>query len=993
MQNLLHPSFFKSKANLMLKNNLKQFITAVCLILATVAVGQKGILTGKILDKASGELLIGAIAEVKKDGVQLTGAASDIDGNFHIELDPGIYTVEIHYLMYAKVIIPDVAIKAKEVNNLEIALESETVSLSEIVVKAEAVRSTEAALVALQMKSSSIQDGVSSRQISRTGSSNAADAIRQLPAAVIQDGRYIVVRGLGDRYSISQLNGVTLPGTDPYRNSSSLDLIPSQIIENIISVKSFTPDLPGNFSGGLVNINTKSIPDKFNMSLGLSTSYNSQSTMINQFGRHGHEGKYDWLGFDDGSRDQPSLLLDPQIREQLSTSTYLSARQPGNEEIRNIFHNTSRQLSNNFVPVTGKAPLNMGVNLSLGHRFPVFNNDFGFTLSLNYSSAFQHYDDGIVATYINTNTDFLFPYQKLTESKSVQNPSLGGLFHMAYKLSDNHMLTGNVIFNNDAEIIARTQSGDFLGQVSNSMAEFNTNSVEFIQRQLANYQLGGKHVFPALNNVQMEWNASTTRSFQHEPDLKYFAYTRVTENEGTPEAYDEYYINNAEYAFPYHFFRKLEDKGYEGKADITIPFGSQENNSGNSIKVGGLYTAADRSFEEYRYQLNNGGVPGGLNFSTFDGDFDAFWNEQNFGIVDTLYNTDGSVQRYVTGYHYINQINARNFYTGTNKIGSAYAMVTYKLTHALKAIAGVRMENTNMEVISQDPQVPVGKIDQTDYLYSINLVYALNETSNLRLAASRTLARPNMRELAPFVQFDTKNGFFNVGNPGLKRTLIQNYDIRYEIFPRSGELIAASAYVKRFDNPIIRAFNPKATIPELSFINVDEAIVAGVELELRKELNFITPALKNFFFNTNLALIHSSYDIPEDEIENSKNIDPEYDQTTRPFQGQAPYIINAILSYINPTSGLELSLAYNVSGQKLYNISLFATPDVYEQPVSLLNFKLSKSFEENYQFSLTARNILNAKNIRSHNFHGEEYIAEYNATGRTFGFSLSYQIK
>jgi TonB-dependent receptor len=765
------------------------------------------------------------------------------------------------------------------------------------------------------------------------------------------------------------------------------------MIENIISVKTFTPDLPGNFSGGLLSINTKTLPDKFNMSFGVSTGYNSQSSLVDNFNSHPDKGKYDWLGFDDGSRNQPALLLDPAIREQLSSSTYLTARQPGNDEVRSIFHESSRAFNNSFVPSQESAPVNMGLNFSIGDRLGLFGRDFGYTVSLNYASNYQHYDDGIESTFINTNTDFLFEYQDLQESKSVRNPSMGGLLNFGYKLSDNHLLSGNVIFNNDAEIIGRSQSGGFLGQVSNSMAVFNTHSLEFIQRQLTSYQLGGQHVFPGLKNIRVDWNGAITRSFQKEPDLRYFAYTSVTEDNGG-EMLTEYYLNNAEYAFPYHFFRELNDEGFEGKVDVTIPFltGSQEG-SPNIIKVGGLYQQMDREFDEYRYQLNNSGVPSSHNFTLFNGDFDAFWDPQNFGIIDTLYKTDGSPQRYVTGYHYINQINARNFYTGESKIAAAYAMAVYQLTERLKVIGGVRVEKTDMRVISEDPTVEEGKLDLTDYLFSVNLVYALNESSNLRLAASRTLARPNMRELAPFVQFDTKNGFFNVGNPDLKRTLIHNYDLRYELYPRTGELLAISLFYKSFKDPIIRAFNPRATIPELSFINVDEAMVLGAELELRKKLDFISHRLSNFYFSTNVAIIGSTYDIPADEIQNSKNIDPEYDETTRPFQGQAPYIVNAGLAYINPDAGWEASLSFNVSGERLYNISLFATPDVYEQPFPLLNLRLAKQFADHFQLSFTAKNILDSINKKTLDFNGKEYIAEAYSVGTTLGIGLSYSIK
>jgi outer membrane receptor protein involved in Fe transport len=232
-----------------------------------------------------------------------------------------------------------------------------------------------------------------------------------------------------------------------------------------------------------------------------------------------------------------------------------------------------------------------------------------------------------------------------------------------------------------------------------------------------------------------------------------------------------------------------------------------------------------------------------------------------------------------------------------------------------------------------------------------------------------------------------------VGNPDLKRTLIYNYDIRYELYPKPGELFALSAFYKEFNDPIIRAFNPRATIPELSFINVDEAKVLGAELEMRKSLSFLHSSLSDFYLSTNFAVIHSTYDIPQEEIESSKNIDPEYNETERPFQGQAPYIVNAILSYINPENGWEVALAYNVSGKRLYNISLFATPDVYERPLSMLNFKLSKKFADAYQVSFTAKNLLNAVAKRTHDFNGQEYIAESYTLGRTLGLSLTYQIK
>lgn len=961
-------------------------MTALC---ALPALAQKGVISGKVIDKVSGETLIGASVYIEGVNDNTIGTITDFDGNYSFEADPGTFDIAISYISYTKQVIKGVVVKAGEVTTLDVPLESESVGLTEVVVQATAVKNTDASLIALQKKSFSIQDGISSQQISRTGSSNAADAMKQMTGAVVEDGKFIVMRGLGDRYSLSQLNGVTMPSTDPYRNSSSLDLIPSQMIENIVTTKTFTPDLPANFSGGLVNVTTKSLPDKFTLHFELAGAYNTQASMNDNFLTQ-QAGETDWLGLDDGSRDQPDFLLDEAVRNRLSSSTYLTARRPDSLAVRNIFHESSRALSHEFVPTTKTSPLNHGLNFSIGDRYKVFGKDLGFTLGINYSRNFNHYENATVATYINNNSTQLFDYQDLTETRSVENPHLGALFNLSYKLSNNNIINANVIFNNDADIVSLSQTGRYLGQVSDATASFNTNAISFTQRQFTTYQLSGRHVFPALNNIEIEWQGTSGKSFQKEPDLRYFAYTVAPDEEGVPQ----YYINNSEIAFPYHFFRDLQDDQLQGKIDITIPFLTRgKQGSSNQIKLGGLYSSTQREFEEYRYQMNNNGIPSNRAFTSFGGKFEDFFNDNNFGIIDTVFNTDGSVQRYTTGWHYINQINNRNFYTGDQTIIAAYLMAVYNLTPRLKFVGGLRMETTDMSVISRDVNVPEGKIDLTDYPYSASLIYALSEKANVRLAATQTLARPNLRELAPFEQFDTKNGFFSLGNPDLQRTLIQNFDLRYELYPRSGELLAISAFYKQFDNAIVRAFVPQATIPELKFINVKDAEVYGVEVEFRKQLNAISPALENFYFSTNFAIIQSSYPIPQDEIENSRNVDTTYTTTTRPFQGQAPFIANAILTYLDFEKGWESSIAFNVSGRKLYNIALRATPDVYEEPAPQLDFKISKRFGKNYSVAFTAKNILNPRFERTQEYKGVTYIADSFQAGTLLGFNVAYFIR
>lgn len=978
---------------------MKNFSSSFALYLlfsffAHTAFAQKTVIAGKVVDQTTGESLIGV--SIKASGPISSGAISDYEGNYVINVEPGTYTLTCNYTSYQPYTIEGFEAKGGISNTLDIPLISSALSLTEVVVTAAKVRNTDGALIALQRSSLSIADGISSQQISRTGVSNAADAMKQVTGAVVEGGKFIVMRGLGDRYSISQLNGITMPSTDPYRNSSSLDLIPSQMIDNIITTKTFTPDLPGNFSGGLVNVTTKSFPSKFNLHFGVSTSFNTQATGINNFLGHGDDaGQRDWLGFDDGGRALPRILQDEASRNLLTQNAYLFARNPSssNDQLRSVLQESSKALSNTFVPTQKSTSPNYGLNFSIGDNLKLFGNQLGYTIGVNYSREYTHYNNGAVNTYVTSDPQTLFGYQTLNETKSVETPHLGGLFNVAYKFGNNHSVSFNTIYNNDTDIIGRQQNGKFTGQISTPGADFLTNSLEFIQRQYLSYQLSGKHVFPKLPGAEITWSGSMNKSFQKEPDTRYFAYVNYIDDDGN----NTYGINDAEFRPPFHFFRELTDNSSDAKIDITLPFLRQGNeNSTNAIKFGGFYSEMSRSFSEYQFtHQRHGDVPASIFFNQYQGDFAGFFNYNNFGIIDTTYqeNDPTLVRRYNVGYHYVNQVNNKNFYDGNQQIGAAYAMLVYNILPRLKAIGGVRLETTNMEVVSRDTAIRPSKIDLTDYLYSVNLIYSITEKSNLRLAASKTLARPNMRELAPFEQFDTKNGFFNVGNPNLQRTLIQNYDLRYEMYPEQGELFAVSAFLKRFENPILRTFSPTATIPELGYLNIDEALVYGLEFEWRKNLGFITPALDKFFIGTNFALIKSEYKIPEAELAASRNIDPTYSQTTRPFQSQAPYIVNAVLSYLNPEKGWESSLSFNVSGRRLYNIALAATPDVYEAPFPLLNFNLTKKFAEHYQLTLSARNLLNPLNRKTQNFKGTEYVAESYNIGSTFGIGFAYFIR
>jgi len=992
----------------MMKNlRIIGFILCWMLPAFSVLKAQQATLFGKIVDATNGETLIGATVLIEGTTI---GAMADLDGNYSIKLAPGTYSVKCRYVSYQDQTIKQLTLKAGEVKQLDFTLKSAENALGEIEIEAEQVRNTDASLVALQRKSIAIQDGISTQQISRSGATNAAESMRQMTGANVQDGKYLVMRGLGDRYSLTQLNGLPMASPDPYRNSSSLDLIPSSFIENIITLKSFTPDMPGNFTGGNVDISTKSFPETFTLNYSTVFGYNSLASLKNNF-LSSDGDKSELFGYYGDRRAMPSLLLDDAIRNNMTPGRYIEARNPSKpEDQRQEFENTANALNNNFVPTSRTAPLDMRQELSMGGKFKALGLDWGAVGGVRFARTFQQYTDGQINTYVNNVQPNLFAYQELRDHKSVENPQTGGFANLSVKIKNGHQIQATGIYSNDAEIMGRQQQGAFVGQVSNSKAVFNTNSNQFTQRELKSLQLNGRHVFQSLLKSELSWTASANRAIQDEPDLTYFAYTTVedyfdrVDSAGNPTSVytTEYYLNNAEYARPFHFFRYLDDRQQQARIDLKIPLSTKND---NMVKVGAYYNGLERSFKEYRFELSDNGIPNELRFTNYlnekPGDFSGLFAAQNMGIVDTTYTSTGAVNRYTTGYYYVNQSIEKNFYDGSQLVKAAYAMTVLDVLPRLKFIGGVRLESTDITVESRDTaKITIGgeltdprsDINLLDVLPSANVIFKLGENSNLRAGATQTVARPNLREVAPFVQFDNKNGFFSLGNPGLKRTLIQNYDLRYEWFPKPGELLALSAYAKRFTDPIVQAFN-NTTIPELVFINVPKAEVYGLEFELRKSLEDISPMLKKFQFAGNLSYIYSRVDIPANELATSIDFDSSYAQTARPFAGQSPYIVNLILSYVDADRGTEAAVSFNVSGDKLYQIALVATPDIYEKAIPMLNIKLQQRVLKHFNVSFNVQNVLGSKLTRYQEFKGREYIAESYKLGALYRLGISYTFK
>ncbi len=963
---------------------------ALLTILSLNLYAQKGTLAGIVIDEDTGEELFGVnifIPTISGGGV------TDLTGKFNIELDPGIYTIEVSYITHRKKVIEDIEIIAGRVTRLDITLSESSQELEEVIVSARRMDNNEVSLLRLQKRSLPVQDGISAQEIERIGFSNSAESMRQVTGASVEGGSYIIMRGLGDRYSISSMDGIVLPTTNPYRNSASLDLIPSSMVDHIVVKKTFSPDLPGNFTGGAVDITTKSLPDRLYFKISTSASFNDQTTLNSNFLRDPINNNYRRLGFDDGKRELSNEWIDNDYLNRLNRYIILIQNNQLNENEIASFNSTMRSFSERPFTVQNYTPeLDHSLNITAGNRFNIGDSQLGYNLGFNYNKSYVQYDEREINNYSARIPDGtgsrMRPFQLNKGTESLDKVSNGFIGSLTYQVNPMHEVTYTSIFNNSAsESVLDMTDGAYPGALSSGT--FNNRAISYMQRQLFNNQIKGRHL---MDFVEIRWSGNYIQSSQYEPNTRFA---------GSPVDANGVYFFVREVQLPFHFFRELTDVQYSAKLDAEVKLTNKI-----SFKTGGYFQYKDRDFDEYRFQLENNGTNASfaefLSFSEASGDFNRFFSPENTGFIGT--DSDG---RPILGLTYRNQTRPENSYTGKEIVSAAYLMGIFDLTNKIKLFGGLRIEHTDFSVISDSRSSTVneGVIDVIDLLPSLNLIYSVTENANIRLSGSQTLARPNMREMAPFVSFDLLGGFPVVGNPDITRTNIINSDLRYELYPAPGELFAISVFHKSFKNPIVTELDVATDQPQYQFINTNSGRLYGFEIEFRKKLDFISSRLQNLKFSTNFTYTNSRVDLSQSEFETRQLLDSGI-KPYRPFPYQSPYILNVMLIYESMERGIDAAVYANVFGPRLSSNGAGAAPDIFEiygkpddngriksnTPVPDLNIRIQKSFMNRFSASLAVSNILDYSVIQ---YQKDESIFFTNSSynpGRTFKLSLSYQI-
>jgi TonB-dependent receptor len=918
--------------------NIQNVLTFVFFLITYLSFSQ-GKVSGTVLDGEFNEPM--AFANIVVKGTT-KGVSSDFDGKYELELEEGTYTLVFSFVGYVTQEITDVVVKSNDVTILDIVLQ--TNSLDTVLITTSTKRNTENAVLNLQKKSVVVLDGLSSQAIKSTGASNVASAVKSVPGVSIQGGKYVFVRGLGDRYTKSILNGIDIPGLDPDRNTIQMDLFPTNILDNVIVLKSASAEYPADFTGGIVNIVTKDFPSRAEYSLSLGTGYNPDMHFNNNY-LTSTGSDTDFLGFDDGTRNLPINRYQPI---------------PGTSENRLLLTSLTNRFQKELAAKQETSGMNFDFGFTLGNQYDVGDDKIGYQASFSYKNETTFYKNRVDGAYIKNPQDLsdnrLLAALDSQGSEGINNVILNGMLGLTYK-TDLSKYKVNVLHIQNGESTA-----GFFNQIisqdgtGGAVEPLTKNSITYTERSITNLLFSGQHRLSGDEDpLNLEWKIAPT--FSKVMDKAH----RITPLQQADDGNS--FLSPSAATFPIQLWRNLLEESWAGKVDLdkTVKlFGRPAK-----LKFGGAYTYKFRDFSIDDYTFNIRG----------DQSFIANGDVDNLLDSDNLWNPTSGAGTHLISIDTFNPIDA---YEGEQHIAATYFSAEFNLSENLKSVFGLRTEMFNSYYTGTRDNNTIFFnrdliLDEYDFFPSANIIYSLNDDSNMRGSYSRTTARPSFKEASVSQIFDPITNRLFIGNIDLVPTYVNNFDLRYERFGENGQMFAVSGFYKDFTDPIEQTFFQQATT-QLTVGNLGNAVVYGIEFELRQRLGFIAESLDNLKFNANFSLIESQLTMSNDEFQSRQDnarvgetIDRE-----RNLQGQSPYLINVGLDYNNADMGLQTGLFYNVQGKTLEVVGIGPVPDVYTKPFKSLNFTLNKSFgpDKKSSIDLKVANILNSKLLSEYESFG-----------------------
>lgn len=887
----------------------------------TGVLAQTGSISGTIMDRKTGETIVGAAVII--DGTN-TGAGSDLNGVYRIiGLKAGTYNLAVSYISYKKQFIQNIRVEPGKESVLNIELEEEITTIKGATVTASRRTDTEVSMIHSIKASDLVVSGVSSQMIAKSQDRDAAEVIRRVPGITLQGNRFVIIRGLNERYNTVWLNGAASPSSETDVRAFSFDMIPSSLIDNMLVFKTPAPELPGDFAGAVVQIVTKSQVEKSGINVNYSISYRGTTTLKSFYKYQG--GSFDWLGFDDGTRQLPQGFPEAHLNTI-----------PRNAEGKAYLTSVGRSLNKIWTADEMTASPDNRFSLNLNGRFHWGRLLFNNITSLNYSYTNDH-KKIFRANYfaydtINDLSDTAYYYN---DQQYANTARIGVLHNWSVMLRNNHILEFRNLYN---------QSGTTMTTLSDGRDNYGGSTVRsqelnYLSRSIYAGQLGGRHKF---NHEQskLDWTLGYSWAGKDQPDIRRIH--MVLNEDPTSQYYNQYGVNfnfAANSDLNGRIFMKMDEYLYSGAVnyDQQLKFGNWQP----EFKAG-IYT--ERKTRSFEARLLGYAI---AKTSSFNWDI-------AYLPVDSIF-ADTNINA-TTGLKIDEQTNALDSYTADHLLVAGYLGVKLPLGSRVNLYTGARIEKYQFKLNSGSDSEPVEiRRDTVNWFPSANLTYNMGEKSLFRLAWGITVNRPEFREIAPFNYFVYDLKAYYKGNTSLKSAYVQNIDLRYELYPALSEMVTLGLFYKNFAHPVEATMYAAGSGWDYTFTNATHANAYGVEVDIRKSLSDLGKRddflrwFKDLTLVLNASYIKSRVQIG-DGADNANN---------RPMQGQSPYIVNAGLFYQNDSLGLSGGLMYNVVGKRIAFIGNAVDPHTWEMPRHLLDFNISKKLGKFWAVKASVNDLLN----------------------------------
>lgn len=936
--------------------------TILFLFVVTTVYGQTGVINGTIKNNLSQEVINGVT-------IRIVGTSQAVSsnhlGNFEIQkIEPGIYNLQISSLTYQTLLIEDLKVEADKIQTLHLELSPKAESsIEEVVISATRLHNTNMAVLTEIKAAHQVVSGISQQQIKMSQDRDAAQVMSRIPGLTIIDNRFAMIRGIPERYNQVMLNNAIAPSTEIDIRTFSFDLIPSAVLERMMIYKSGSPENPGDFSGGLIKVYTNSASSENFTTFSIGSNYRVNTTFKPYV--YNRTSSTDFLGFNDGSRKLPKGFPTENIRSLPNSS-------PVRTEAPKLLNNDLSYNTTSTIP-----DINFGFNM--GRSWNISKSKRLSMLSaINYAQSYQYYTRDFLRYEKQDPSDFGMiapPRFKYIDERYEKENRIGLLSNWALIIDPFNKIEFKNLFNQIGENITILRNGrDFVQHGNQDRRNY---MYEYRARSIYSGQLEGVHRFDG-GLTSINWVVGSNYLKENQPDLRRFRTTQLNEESNQ---YNMELPPSSNLFDTGRYFGRLKEIGVNNSTSVEHQFGGSLENP-ILLKTGYLVEYRKRDF--------------GSRYFSYKAGSDAMSDDLNRLIIlplnqifaDNNFRQDGFITEEGT--------NPIDSYNGTSLLSAVFFGATVPVGN-FTLVGGFRGEYNNLKLSSHD--AAGNPIEVNNKLFTplayLNIDYSIGDLQKIRFAYGRSVNRPEFREVAPFLFYDFELDANRNGNPNLKTATINNFDARYEIYPRRGETISIGGFYKSFKDPIETVVILQSESQAFTLTNADQAFSYGAELEIRKSFRGYTESkfIDKLSINLNASYIQS-------EVNYGNTVNETVQDARRPLQGQSPYIANAILYYHDEKKGWNISAAYNTIGPRIYAIGNVDFPTVYELPRHALDLTISKNINKTMTLKLGIQDVLNSPYIfyqdtnrdRKIDKNNDDLIMRYNR-GTLFTTIFTYSLK